>query len=82
MSGERLGRELDRIAKIRSFLLMIVSGNGTEIISNAILAWQEKRSVLWHYIALGKSQQNRFVESLHGRFRDECLNEHLSASGA
>ncbi|MBB5374554.1 transposase InsO family protein [Acidocella aromatica] len=56
---------------------MIVSDNGTEMTSNAILTWQEKRSVLWHYIAPGKPQQNGFIESFNGRFRDECLNEHL-----
>jgi putative transposase len=36
--------------------------------------------VLWHYIAPGKPQQNGFVESFNGRFRDECLNEHLFGS--
>jgi putative transposase len=77
LSGERLGRELDRIAEIRGFPLMIVSDNATKMTSNAILAWQHKRSVLWHYIAPGKPQQNGFVESFNGRFRDECLNEHL-----
>ncbi|WP_264816349.1 DDE-type integrase/transposase/recombinase, partial [Acidomonas methanolica] len=51
LSGERLGRELDRIAESRGFPMMIVSDNGTEMTSNAILAWQQKRSVLWHYIA-------------------------------
>jgi hypothetical protein len=33
-----------------------------------------------HYIAPGKPQQNGFVESFNGRFRDECLNEHLFSS--
>ena len=56
---------------------MIVSDNGTELTSHAILRWQEERAVLWHYIAPGKPQQNGFVESFNGRFRDECLNEHL-----
>ena len=36
--------------------------------------------MLWHYIAPGKPQQNGFVESFNGRFRDECLNEHLFSS--
>lgn len=76
LSGERLGREFDRIGEHRGWPLMIVSDNGTEMTSNAILAWQEKRSVLWHYIAPGKPQQNGFVERFNGRFRDECLNEH------
>lgn len=56
---------------------MIVSDNGTEMTSNALLAWQERRSVLWHYIAPGKPQQNGFVKSFNDRFRDECLNEYL-----
>ena len=59
---------------------MVVSDNGTELTSHAILRWQEERSVLWHYIAPGKPQQKRFVESSNGRFRDECLNEHLFSS--
>ena len=32
--------------------------------------------MLWHYVAAGKPQQNGFVESFNGRFRDESLNEH------
>jgi putative transposase len=77
LSGERLARELDRIGEHRGWPLMIVSDNGTEMTSNAILSWQERRAVLWHYIAPGKPQQNGFIESFNGRFRDECLNEHL-----
>ena len=59
---------------------MIVSDNGTELTSRAILQWQEDHAVEWHYIAPGKPMQNGFVESLNGRFRDECLNEHLFRS--
>ena len=53
---------------------------GTELTSHAILRWQEERAVEWHYIAPGEPQQNGFVESLNGRLRDECLNEHLFRS--
>ena len=59
---------------------MIVSDNGTELTSNAVLAWQEDRRVGWHYIAPGKPMQNGFVESFIGRLRDECLNERLFTS--
>lgn len=76
LSGVRLARELDQLAERRGLPLMIVSDNGTELTSRAILAWQEERGVEWHYIAPGKPVQNAFVESLNGRFRDECLNEH------
>ena len=54
--------------------------NGTELTSRAILHWQEDQAAEWHYIAPGKPMQNGFVESLNGRFRDECLNEHLFRS--
>lgn len=60
-----------------SYPCMVVSDNGTELTSNAILKWQEDRKVDWHYIVPGKPMQNGFVESFNGRMRDECLNEHL-----
>lgn len=77
LSGDRVARELDAIAERRGYPCMVVSDNGTELTSNAILAWQQNRSVEWHYIAPGKPMQNGFVESFNGRLRDECLNEHL-----
>ena len=80
LTGLRVARELDRIAELRGYPCMIVSDNGTELTSNAILAWQQERGVEWHYIAPGKPMQNGFVESFNGRLRDECLNEHLFAN--
>jgi putative transposase len=80
ISGERVVRELDRIAATRGYPCMVVSDNGTELTSNAILRWQEGGAVEWHYIAPGKPMQNGFVESFNGRLRDECLNEHLFSS--
>lgn len=80
ISGRRVARELDAIIGGRRLPLMIVSDNGTELTSHAILRWQEERAVAWHYIAPGKPVQNAFVESLNGRFRDECLNEHVFRS--
>jgi len=59
---------------------MIVSDNGTELTSHAMFAWQEEHGIEWHYIAPGKPTQNGFIESFNGRFRDECLNEHLFSS--
>jgi putative transposase len=80
LSGLRVAREIDAIVAARGRPLMIVSDNGTELTSRAILQWQEDHAVEWHYIAPGKPMQNGFVESLNGRFRDECLNEHLFRS--
>lgn len=77
LSGARVARELDHLVTERGEPKTIVSDNGTELTSRAILQWQEDRRIGWHYIAPGKPMQNGFVESLNGRFRDECLNEHL-----
>ena len=56
---------------------MIVSDNGAELTSNAVLAWSGDTGVEWHYIAPGKPTQNGFVESFNGRMRDELLNDTL-----
>jgi putative transposase len=77
ISGRRVARELDAIIAKRKKPLTIVSDNGSELTSHAVLCWQEDRRVGWHYIAPGKPVQNAFVESFNGRFRDECLNEHV-----
>ena len=80
LSGTRVARELDRVAEFRGHPCMIVSDNGTELTSHAILAWQEEHRVERHYIAPGKPMQNGFVENFNGRLRDECLNETLFTS--
>ena len=79
LSGHRVIRELDRIVALRGAPLLMVSDNGTELTSHAVLGWQQDRGVDGHYIAPGKPVQNAFVESLIGRLRDECLNEHVFA---
>jgi putative transposase len=80
LSGRRVARELDAIIRQRGRPDMIVSDNGTEYTSNAILAWADESGVGWHYIAPGKPQQNGFNESFNGRLRDELLNETLFRS--
>ena len=77
LSGVRVARELTSIVERRGRPCMVVSDNGTEFTSRAILAWAEDNAVDWHYIAPGKPMQNAFAESFIGRLRDECLNEHL-----
>ena len=81
LSGLRVGRELDRIAELRGCRpATIVSDNGTELTSHTILRWPEERSVLWPCIAPGKPQQNGFVESFTGRFRDEAHKDERRAT--
>ena len=75
ISGRRVARELATLIERRGRPGMIVSDNGTELTSNAILTFATERKIEWHYIAPGKPMQNGFVESFNGRMRDELLNE-------
>ena len=77
ISGRRVVRELGDLIARRGAPKMIVSDNGTELTSNAVLAWCGDVGIEWHYIAPGKPTQNEFVESFDGRMRDELLNEKL-----
>jgi putative transposase len=80
LSGARVARELDLIVAMRGSSAVIVSDNGTELTSMAILRWTQERQIGWHYIAPGKPTQNAFIESFNGRLRDELLNETLFRS--
>jgi transposase InsO family protein len=77
ISGARVARELSAIVARRGKPGMIISDNGTELTSNAILAWSAETGIEWHYIAPGKPMQNGYIESFNGRMRDELLNESL-----
>src|ERR1700678_280683 len=77
ISGRRVARELTMLIERRGKPGMIVSDNGTEFTSNAMLAWAQDNRIVWHFIAPGKPMQNGFCESFNGRMRDELLNESL-----
>jgi putative transposase len=63
LSGHRVVRELDAVIARRGRPAMVVSDNGTELTSMAILSWCQRTGIEWHYIAPGKPMQNGFVES-------------------
>ena len=77
IGGERVARELDTLVRLYGKQVCIVSDNGTEFTSKAILKWANANKVDWHYIDPGKPQQNAFIESFNGSLRDELLNEEL-----
>lgn len=77
ISGARVARELDALVRIYGKPACIVSDNGTEFTSRAILKWAGDNGVDWHYIDPGKPQQNGFIESFNGSLRDELLNEEI-----
>jgi len=71
ISGVRVARELDRLVAMHGKPVIMVSDNGTELASKAILQWAADNDVPWHYITPGKSLGNGFTESLNGKIRDE-----------
>ena len=73
ISGARVARELDAMVRLYGKPDSIVSDNGTEFTSKAVLKWAKDHDVEWHYIDPGKPQQNAFIESFNGSLRDECL---------
>lgn len=76
LGGARVVRELEALVYQRGTPHTIVSDNGSELTSNAVLRWAAAR-VSWHYIQPGKPVQNAFIESFNSKLRDECLNEHF-----
>src|SRR5580693_9897516 len=50
------------------------SDNGSEFIAKEVQRWLAQNQIKTIYIEPASPWQNGFVESFHGRFRDECLN--------
>jgi putative transposase len=79
LGGVRVVRELERLTIERALPETVVSDNGTELTSGAVLRWATTM-VAWHYIEPGKPVQNAFIESFNSKLRDECLNEYVFSS--
>ena len=80
MSGDIVGRVLDRVLGDRPGPRSITVDHGTEFQSRALEDWAYRRGVQLDFIRPGKPVENAFIESFNGRLRDECLNMHQFAS--
>lgn len=80
IGGQRLTRELDRLAAERQLPSRIVLDNGPELTSKAMFFWSKRTRVKLHFIQPGKPTQNAFVESFNGKFREYCLDQNWFAS--
>jgi putative transposase len=76
IGGDHLTRILDGICSQRGAPAVIRSDNGPEFTGRAMLTWAHRNGIALRLIEPGKPNQNAYVESFNGRFRDECLNEH------
>jgi len=76
ITGAQVARFLNVLIEQRSAPDQITCDNGTEFTSKAMFFWQKESAVKLAFIQPGKPTQNAFVESLNGRFRRECLDQH------
>lgn len=72
--SRRVTRVLDRAIKHFGKPESIRCDTGPELCSRHILAWAIDHKIDLLHIRPGKPTENAFVESFHGRLRDECPN--------
>lgn len=80
LGGERVCRVLDRLAIERGRPETIRIDNGPEFTGKALDEWAYRNGVKLHFIDPGKPNQNAYIESFNGKFRDECLSENWFVS--
>jgi len=77
LGGQRVTRALEQTIEILGVApKKILSDNGPEFRSKALLRWSYEWNVEYHFIQPGKPSQNGFVEGFNSTLRDQCLNEH------
>ena len=67
---------LERLADMRGLPRSITVDHGPEFEGQVLDAWAYQRNVQLSFIPPGKPNENAYIESFNGKFRDECLNEH------
>ena len=73
-ASQMVTRELERIIAERGVPEALRCDNGPEFTSRHFLAWGRERKIELVHIEPGRPMQNGYVESFHGKLRDECLN--------
>ena len=73
-ASRRVTRELEKIVAERGVPEAIRCDNGPEFTSRHFLAWGIEWKIDLVHIEPGRPVQNAYVESFHGKLRDECLN--------
>ena len=82
LSGHRVVRELDAVIARRGRPAMVVSDNGTELTSMAILSWCQRTGIEWHDIAPGKPMHRAMCPPpVRGPWRGASSRASAGASG-
>jgi putative transposase len=76
ITGVRVRAVLQRLAETRGLPASITVDHGPEFEGQVLDAWAYSSHVRLSFIRPGKPNENAYIESFNGKFRDECLNEH------
>jgi putative transposase len=71
---------LEYLSIKRGMAEYIRSDNGPEFIAKAVKSWLSKNGARSIYINPGSPWENSYIESFHGKLRDECLNQEIFSS--
>lgn len=71
--GRRVARALESIGDLP---LSIRIDNGSEFTGAVMDQWADAKGIKLDFINPGKPNENAFIESFNGKFRNECLNAH------
>jgi len=77
MSGKAVARVLRPLFQERGIPAFLRSDNGGEFIASEVKTTLTAVGATPAYIAPGSPWQNGFVESFHGKLRDECLDREV-----
>ena len=76
ITGSRVKAVMERLADTRGLPRSITVDHGPEFEGQVLDAWAYEAKVQLSFIRPGKPNENAYIESFNGKFRDECLNEH------
>src|ERR1700693_3619829 len=76
ITGTRVKAVLQRLSDTPGLPQSITVDHGPEFEGQVLDAWAYSTNVQLSFIRPGKPNENAYIESFNGKFRDECLNEH------
>ncbi len=80
ITGTRVRAVLERLADTHGLPQSITVDHGPEFEGQVLDMWAYSATVQLSFIRPGKPNENAYIESFNGKFRDECLNEHWFTS--
>jgi putative transposase len=76
ITGTRVKSVLERLADLRDLPQSVTVEHGPEFEGQVMDTWAYECGVQLSFIRPCKPNENAYIESFNGKFRDECLNEH------